>query len=255
MTTWVRFQHRETTAFGSLHGDEIRLHEGDLFNQPVPTGETLQLEQVQLLTPVEPSKMVAMVNNFHALVNKLGLEAPQEPLYFLKANSSFHPGGLPIKRPQGYEGKIIFEGELGLVIGKTCSRVSVEEAPDYLFGCTCINDVTAFDILGRDPQFAQWARCKAADTFGVMGPAVVTGVNPDQLAVRALLNDQERQNYPISDMVFTPAQLISAISQDMTLLAGDVIACGTSVGVGQLRPGDRITIDIAGVGQLTNSME
>jgi 2-keto-4-pentenoate hydratase/2-oxohepta-3-ene-1,7-dioic acid hydratase in catechol pathway len=255
MSKWVRFKHRDVTAFGKLVGDQILVHEGNMFEQPSATGEQVALGDVELLTPVEPTKMVAMVNNFHALLDKLQMPVPKEPLYFFKANSSFLADGKTIKRPLGYDGKIIFEGELGLVIGKTCRNVSVSEAEDYLFGCTCVNDVTSFEILNRDPQFAQWTRCKAADTFGVMGPVVATGLDVGQLTIRAVLNDQERQNYPITDMIFTPAELISAISHDMTLLPGDVIACGTSVGVGTMRPGDRITIEIEGVCSLSNPFE
>ena len=107
----------------------------------------------------------------------------------------------------------------------------------YIFGYTCVNDVTAAEILNKDPGFAQWTRAKSFDTFGVFGPVIATDVDPNLLVVRTLLNDQERQNYPVSDAIFGPAALVSLISRDMTLEAGDVIACGTSVGVGSMKPG------------------
>lgn len=253
MSKWARFRTGDKVAFGQVEADQIAIYEGDMFANPAATGVTVALADVELMTPCEPSKMVAMVNNFHALLGKLEMETPEEPLYFFKANSSFWPVDKPIRRPKAYAGRIIFEGELGLVIGKECRDVSEAEALDYLFGVTCINDVTSFEILHRDPSFQQWTRCKAADTFGVMGPVITTGLNPDELVVKATLNgDSERQNYPISDMVFNTAKLISKISEDMTLLPGDVIACGTSVGVGALRDGNEIKIEIEGVGALVN---
>ena len=255
MTKWARFSDSDGVRFGKVEGDEIAVFEGDMFADPSDTGVRLALADVELLTPVEPSKMVALANNYHALLQKTGGSVPEEPLYFFKANSSFHPTGKPIRRPKGYDGKIIFEGELGLVIGKECQDVAEEEALEYLFGCTCINDVTSVELLNKDPSFQQWTRCKAADTFGVMGPVVATDLDPGSLTVRAVLDDSERQNYPVSDMVFTPAALISRISHDMRLLPGDVIACGTNVGVGSLRPGNTITIEIEGVGALVNTFE
>ena len=256
MARWARYRHDGAVHFGTVEDDGgIREHEGDLFAGPRPTGRTVALAEVELLTPVVPGKMVALWNNFHALIEKTGADVPPEPLYFFKANSSFHPTGKPIRRPRAYAGRIIFEGELGLVIGRECRDVEPGDAMDFLFGVTCVNDVTSIEILGRQEGVQQWTRCKAADTFGVLGPFVATGLDPSALTVRAVLNGQERQNYPVSDMVFTPAELISAISKDMTLLPGDVISCGTNVGVGALRDGDTIEIAIDGVGTLVNTFQ
>ncbi len=255
MAQWLRFAYRGSSGFGLLEGDEVLEHEGDLFDQPRATGRRLPLAEVELLTPVTPQKMVALANNFHALIAKLGLGVPAEPLYFLKSPSSFHPHGQPIRRPPGYEGKVVFEGELGLVIGRTCRNESPEQAASALFGCTCVNDVTAIAWLNCDPSFAQWTRAKAPDTFGVFGPVVATGLDPAALQVRTRVDGTERQNYPLSDMVFTPAELVSHISRAMTLLPGDVIACGTSVGVGSLKPGALVEVEIDGVGTLANRFE
>lgn len=256
MARWARYRHDGAVRFGTLDdAGTIREHEGDLFRDPRPTARSVALEDVELLTPVVPSKMVALWNNFHGLIEKTGAAVPPEPLYFFKANSSFHPAGKPIRRPKAYSGRIIFEGELGLVIGRECRDVEPAQAMDHLFGVTCVNDVTAIEILGRQEGVQQWTRCKAADTFGVMGPVVATGLDPDSLTVRAVLNGQERQNYPLTDMVFPAAELISAISRDMTLLPGDVISCGTNVGVGALRDGDVIEICIDGVGTLGNTFQ
>jgi 2-keto-4-pentenoate hydratase/2-oxohepta-3-ene-1,7-dioic acid hydratase in catechol pathway len=256
MARWARYQHAGGVHFGTLDEDGTLLeHSGDLFADPTPTGRRVALADVELLTPVDPSKMVALWNNFHGLITKTKSEVPPEPLYFFKSNSSFHPTGKPIRRPKAYAGRIIFEGEMGLVIGRECRDVEPEQAMEHLFGVTCVNDVTSIEILGKQAGVQQWTRCKAADTFGVMGPVVATGLDPSSLSVRAELNGQERQNYPITDMVFPVAELISSISKDMTLFPGDVISCGTNVGAGALRDGDVIAISIDGVGTLSNTFE
>lgn len=255
MPHWLRFAHQGATGFGLLEGDEVLVHEGDLFDSPRATGQRLALPGLDVLTPVEPRKMVAMANNFHALIDKLGLNVPAEPLYFLKSQTSFHPHDKPIRRPDGYDGKIVFEGELGLVIGRECRNETPEQAAGALFGCTCINDVTAIGWLNCDPAFAQWTRAKAPDTFGVFGPVIATGLDPARLRVQTRVDGTQRQDYPISDMVFTPAELVSHVSRAMTLLPGDIIACGTSVGVGSLKPGARVEVEIEGVGVLANTLQ
>jgi 2-keto-4-pentenoate hydratase/2-oxohepta-3-ene-1,7-dioic acid hydratase in catechol pathway len=133
--------------------------------------------------------------------------------------------------------------------------VDERDAASYIFGYTCVNDVTAIDILNQDTGFKQWTRAKGFDTFGVFGPAIATDLDPAKLSVRTILNDQERQNYLVADAIFSPAQLISLISREMTLEVGDVIACGTSIGVGTMKPGSTVSIVIDGIGTLTNRFE
>jgi len=255
MTRWIRFEYEARAQFGTLEAETIRIYDGDLFASPRATGVSVPLAAVKLLTPCEPTKMVAMWNNYRALAEKLGQSIPPEPLWFLKANSSFHPGGQPIRVPASYSGKVIYEGELGIVIGKRTSRVSEAAAPAHIFGYTCINDVTAVELLKKDPTFDQWTRSKSFDTFGVFGPVIATELDPMTLSVRLVLNGQERQNYPVSDIVFPPARLVSLISQDLTLEPGDVIACGTSVGVGSMKPGSDVVVSIEGIGELCNRFE
>lgn len=226
-----------------------------MFEQPRATSQKLALSSVKLLTPTVPTTMIAMTNNSHALAAKLNQGIPKEPLYFVKTSNSFLAGNEVIRSPKSFDGKVVFEGELGVVIGKQAAGVSETEAPGYVFGYTCINDVTAAEIINRDPIFAQWSRAKNFDTFGVFGPVVATGLDPATLTVKAVLNGQERQNYPLSDMIFSPAQLVSHISRDTTLYPGDVICCGTSVGVGSMKPGSTIEITIDGIGTLKNRFE
>lgn len=259
MASWARFEHQGSHGFGRVEGlvEEtgalIAIHTGSMF-EGADTGQTVAVADVRLLAPVLPGKIVALWNNFHELSAKLGTAVPTEPLYFLKATSSLLDPHGTIQVPLGYAGKVVFEGELGVVIGQTCRGISEAEAAHMIFGYTCVNDVTAQDILNSDPSFAQWARCKSFDTFGPCGPAVVTGLDPVQLRVRTVLNGQERQNYPVSDMILQPARIVSLLSREMTLYPGDMIACGTSVGVGSMRPGATVEVSINGIGTLRNQM-
>ncbi|QJR16853.1 fumarylacetoacetate hydrolase family protein [Usitatibacter palustris] len=255
MTHWVRFRNEAGVGFGRLEGDRIAVCKGDMFASPADTGDSVPLASVKLLTPTVPTKMLALWNNFRALAEKLNQAIPPEPLYLLKAPNSFLAPGEVIRKPASYDGKVVYEGELGIVIGKRCSAVSEADAPGFIFGYTCINDVTAAEIIQKDPTFAQWVRSKSFDTFGVFGPAVVTGLDPAKLSVKLVLNGQERQNYPVSDMIFGPAAIVSRISQDMTLEPGDVICCGTSVGVGSMKPGSDVAVTIDGIGTLANRYE
>ena len=251
---WVRFAVGDSVGFGTLEAGSIRVYEGSLFEGALPTDRLHSLSTVRLLMPVEPTKIIALWNNFYALGDKLGLPVPAEPLYLIKSpNSYLGPGGI-IRNPRS-GGKVVFEGEMGIVIGKTCQMIPESLALDYVFGYTCANDVTRADILHRDASFAQWARAKGFDTFCPFGPSVTTGLNPATLVVKTILDGDIRQDYPISDMRFSVAQLVSLISQDMTLHPGDIILCGTSVGVGSMKPGSTIDVEIAGIGKLSNRFE
>ena len=263
MTLWLRYGYGNGTGFGTLEpgtsGGIIHVHAGDMFDAPAPTGQTLRLDEVKLLAPCVPAKMPALWNNFYARAAKEGIPLPADPLYFLKGNNSFCAHGDVIKKPAHFNGKVVFEGELGVVIGRRMTNVSETDAAAHIFGYTCINDVTAADILRMDKTFEQWVRAKSFDTFCPIGPVIVTGIDPAQLSVKSILIvdgvEQERQNYPVADMIFPPLKLASLISRDMTLEPGDIIACGTSVGAGAMKPGQVIRIEITGVGTLENRYE
>lgn len=255
MARWVRFEVDGQAGFGTLDGDTITVHEGDMFAGSKPAGRQLELAEVRLLAPCAPSKMICLWNNFRALAAKLNAAVPVAPLYLLKPSTSFIGPGQAIRRPPSYAGKIVYEGELGIVIGKRLGNASESEAAAGIFGYTCVNDVTAADIITADPAFPQWTRAKGFDTFGCFGPAIATGLDASVLSVRTLLNGAERQNYPLNDMVFPPAKLVSLLSADMTLLPGDVIACGTSVGVGVMKDASNVVeVVIDGIGTLSNTL-
>jgi 2-keto-4-pentenoate hydratase/2-oxohepta-3-ene-1,7-dioic acid hydratase in catechol pathway len=248
---WIRYELDGRVGFGTLAGDVVHEYRGDMFGACEPTGRTFALSAARLLAPTQPSKVIALWNNFGELRAKLNLALPQEPLYLLKSPNSFAAPGDGIRPPRG-GGKVVFEGELGIVIGKPCSAVPEERALEHVFGYTCANDVTAADVLFRDASFGQWTRAKGMDGYCPMGPGVATGLDPATLSVRTLLDGQQRQHYPISDMTFPVQQLVSMISFDMTLQAGDVILCGTSVGVGSMKPGSLVEVEIEGIGRLAN---
>jgi len=251
---WIRFLHEGVVRIGLLEGADIQLCEGDLFAGAQPTGRGVRLGDVKLLRPVEPGKVIALYNNFRPWLEKLGLSVPAEPLYVLKApNSYLDPGGV-IRRPLS-DTRVIFEGELGIVIGRSCSNVAEDQALSHVFGYTCANDVTAVDVLTRDPSFPQWTRAKGFDGFCPFGPAIATDLDPHKLVLRSTLNGSLRQQFTMSDMLFAPEQLVSRLSRDMTLNPGDVILCGTSVGVGVMKPGSTIEIEIEGIGRLSNRFE
>ena len=253
MAKWVSFMHQGRPGFGQLQGEHIAVHEGDLFAGAQANGAYLALAQVQVDLPCRPSKLIALWNNYHAQAVKQGLAIPGEPLYFIKAASSYLAHGQTVFSPASYQGRVVFEGELGVVVGKTCKNLGEEQAAEAIFGYICLNDITALDLLTRDASFAQWTRAKSFDGFGAFGPVIATGLDWRELTVRTLVNGRERQNYPCSDMIFSPPQIVAALSRDMTLLPGDVIACGTSVGVMPMKPGTVVDVVIAGVGTLSNS--
>ena len=249
---WMRFRHHGAEAFGLLDGEEVQVHDGDLFAEPRATGERVGVGGVEWLAPCRPSKVIGLWNNFRAAALKNNWPQPADPLYFLKAPSSITAHESTIDLPAGYDGRVAYEGELAVVIGKPTRSVSVADAARHIFGYTCANDVTAMALLHRDPSFPQWARAKSFDGFGALGPVIETRFDVGAAQLRTTVSGRERQNYPLADMFFTPAELVSRLSHDMTLLPGDVILCGTSLGVLPMKPGSVVEVAINGIGLLRN---
>lgn len=250
---YLRFTHDGATSFGVLaEGGVIRIMEGNMFDRPALTGKTIPLDQVRLLPPTDTNTMVALWNNSTQQIVKLGRETPREALWFMKPASSFATHGDAIVYPTGQTTRVVLEGELGIVIGRTCRSVRPDEAASCIFGYTLINDVTAQDMVGRDPSFPQYTRAKGFDTFGLFGPVVETEIDPMTLRIQSFLNGRECQNYPVSDLVFSPHKIVEEISRTMTLRAGNIIACGTSLGVEAMQAGDTVEIRIDGIGTMVN---
>lgn len=249
---WVRFLHDGEPCFGRIDGDQVRRHRGDLFGANEETGEVFALAGLSWLPPCAPGKVIALWNNFRALADKNGWTPPAEPLWFLKSPGSVTGPHQPIPAPPAEVGRVTYEGELAIVIGRRARAVKPEDAASHVFGYTCGNDVTALEVLNRDPGFVQWTRAKSFDGFCPLGPSIETAFDPTGAHVLTRVGGRERQNYPLADMFFGPLELVSRISQDLTLEPGDVILCGTSLGVLPMKPGTMVEVEIAGIGTLAN---
>lgn len=250
---WLRFMHQGNAVFGTLASDCVHLHHGDMFGASAASGDTVALAGLEWLAPCTPGKVVGLWNNFRAAAEKNGWAEPAEPLYFLKSPASVIGHLQPIPVPASYDGRVVYEGELAVVIGRRARAVSVADAHLHIFGYSCANDVTALELLQRDPTFPQWTRAKSFDGFGALGPVIDTDFDPAGAQLRTLVGGRERQNYALADMFFSPVELVSRISHDMTLEPGDVILCGTSLGVLPMKPGTTVEVAIDGLGTLSNT--
>ena len=254
MANWVRFIHENNCHFGNQNGDVIELYTGDMFANPSKTSTTISVSDVEFLNPCVPSKMIALWNNYKTLAKEKGLSKPNNPLYLNKAVSAIIEPGQNIERPKFYDEAIFYEGELGIVIGSECKNIERDSSKDYILGYTCINDVTAMDLVKKDPTFDQWTRSKSFDTFGIFGPTIVTDIDPMNLRITSKLNGEVVQDYNTSDMFFNVFEIVSFLSKDMTLFPGDIIACGTNSGLGPMNEGDAIQVSVEGIGALTNKL-
>ena len=257
MEKWSRFNHNGDIKFGKLSSDNmtVTVCNGDMFEAATETNEVLAVNDIKMLSPCKPSKMIALWNNYKALADEKGLSYPDRPLYIFKSPTSFAGPNDHIEHPTNYDGDVFFEGELGIVIGSTVKDLdNTSDAKNAIFGYTCINDVTAFGLLKNDPNFDQWTRCKGFDNFGVFGPCISTGLESKDLKIKTIINDSDvKQDYPVSDMMFTTEEIVMYLSQNMTLYAGDVICVGTSLGLGPMEKGSKVTIEIDSIGSLTNT--
>jgi 2-keto-4-pentenoate hydratase/2-oxohepta-3-ene-1,7-dioic acid hydratase in catechol pathway len=255
MTSWVRYNKDGQIGLGILDGETIAVCDNELFADTETSGASVALAEVQLLAPFTPNSILALWNNFHERAEAEGQTIPETPLYFMKPVTSVIGPGETIFRPRGHSGRVIFEAELGIVIGKPCRGVSSEQADDYIFGYTCVNDVTAIEFLFADKAFQQWTRSKGFDTFTPIGPCINTDIDPAGLRVKAIQGEETRQDYPVSDMIYSPQQIVAMLSEYQSLVPGDLICCGTSVGARTMKPGTQIEIAIPGIGSLVNSFD
>ncbi len=216
------------------------------------TGESLALDEVRLLAPVIPSKVVCVGRNYLDHATELGSEMPAEPLLFLKPSTAVIGPYEPIRYPSELTEEVHYEGELAIVMGRLISQVTPEQARDGIYGFTCANDVTARDLQRREDQ---WTRAKGFDTFCPLGPAIATDVDPFDLRMRTYVDDDLKQETSTADMAFDVLQLVAYISDVMTLVPGDVVLTGTPAGVGPLAPGQRVRVEIDGIGVLENPVE
>lgn len=246
VTTYVRYEAQGQIAYGILAGEVIEELSGDLFANPTKTGRRIKLPDARLLAPVEPRKVIAVGLNYKS---HLGNREPAPyPGLFAKYPTSIVGPGANIVIPSDAK-NVHYEGELVVVIGRRASHVSEADAPQYVFGVTAGNDVSERDWQSAD---LQWFRAKATDTFGPIGPAVVTGLNYNDVLLETLLNGEVVQSQRTSDLLFNVAAIVSYVSRYVTLEPGDLIFTGTPGTTRAFKAGDVVEVRIEGVGTLRN---
>lgn len=248
---FLRFQTMEGKKWGILDGEKVLEIEwkSGMGKKYHLAGPEYAKSEIRLLAPCTPSKVLGIGLNYRSHADELGLEPPSSPIVFIKPSTAVIGPGAEIVLP-AQSRRVDYEAELGVVIGKKGRNISVEEAPDYIWGYTCANDVTARDLQPKD---GQWTYSKSFDTFAPIGPWIETEIeDPYALEVLGLLDDREVQRGSVSDLIFSIEDLIAYISSCMTLLPGDVIMTGTPSGIGRLGNGESFTVKIEGIGELTN---
>ncbi|MGD0951109.1 MAG: fumarylacetoacetate hydrolase family protein [Methanotrichaceae archaeon] len=231
---------------GQVRGGSLSLED----NRIVSGGEVLAMEDVELLAPCCPSKIVCVGLNYVEHAKELKMKLPEEPVLFLKPPSAVIGPGTEIVVPKSSD-RVDYEGELGVVIGKRCKAIAADEAKKHILGYTCFNDVTARDLQQKD---GQWTRAKSFDTFAPFGPWIAC-IDPSDADIKTRVNGQIRQSSNTADLIFGVPSLIEFISNVMTLEPGDVIATGTPPGVGRLEKGDVVEVEIEGIGVLKNRVK
>lgn len=247
-THYVRYEHDGTTSFGVLMGETVHEVLGDIFSDYERTGETVPLDDVRLLAPVEPGKVIAVGLNYGSHLGQA--PEPEYPGLFTKYPSSIVGPDEAIVRPPDSE-NLHYEAEMVVVIGATAKNVSESEAASYVFGVTAGNDVSERDWQRED---LQWFRAKASDTFGPIGPVLVRGLDYGNLELEGRVNGEVRQSSNTSDLIFDVPAIVSYLSRYVTLEPGDVIFTGTPGTTRAMEPGDVVEIELEGVGVLRNTV-
>ena len=244
----VRYQKDTETHFGYLDGDRVGPISGDIFGDFVRHRRKMPLAEVALLAPVEPSKIVGVENNFVDRLREMGLPTPDLPRIYLRPPSAVVGPGEAICLPPQSQ-KVEYAAELAVVIGKRARRVTPDEALQFVRGYTCANDVTARDLVELD---GVRARAKSFDATCPLGPNITTGLDPTELLITCKVNGETKQMSSTHDMLFNVPQVVAFVSSIMTLLPGDVLLMGTPAGAGVLADGDRVEVEIEGIGKLSN---
>jgi len=245
------FKYNDKIFYAVLEEDVLYPIRGSVFRKFKLEKESIPLGKVTLLPPVTPSKIIAVGANYRNHAQEMGHRVPEEPLIFLKPPSAVVGPNDLIIYPRMSK-RVDYEGELAFIIRKKAHFLDdTEEVDDYILGYTCFNDVTARDLQEKDVQFT---RGKSFDTFAAVGPCIATDVDPSQLRLKTFVNGKLRQSATTRNFVFSVPFLIRFISQIMTLYPGDIITTGTPAGVGPLKPGDRVDVQIEGIGTLSNTV-
>ncbi|NBX70481.1 MAG: FAA hydrolase family protein [Actinobacteria bacterium] len=244
----VMIPNTETPVYGVLEGTQVALFRGLPWGDPEFVGVAVELDELKVLAPTIPSKIICVGKNYAEHAAEMNSSVPDEPVIFLKPNTTVIGDEDSIVLPDQSD-EVHYEAELAVVIGAVAKDVPVERAGEVIFGYTCANDVTARDLQAKDKQ---WTRAKSFDTFCPLGPWIETELDPATLAISCEVNDEVKQSSNTKEMIRGVHEMVSWISQIMTLIPGDVILTGTPAGVGPIVAGDSVSVTIQGIGTLTN---
>ena len=246
---YVRFEAKSGIKYGVLDGKNIRIIEGSVFSSEYSiTDKKIALDEAKLLAPCEPGQVICVGLNYKDHADEVGFTLPEKPLIFLKSSKSLnHPDGM-IKYPSETN-QIEFEGELAVVIKKEAKNISAADAYDYILGYTCANDITARDIQRSE---SQWMRSKSYDTFMPLGPCISTDIDPNSVRIRSYLNGEKKQDCSTAMFIHNVPTIVEFVTRVITLCPGDVILTGSPQGTSPMQVGDRIKIEIEGIGELSN---
>lgn len=245
---YARFMKEDKIFYGVVEDKKVKIIKGNIFDDYEITDEQFDIDQIKLLAPCCPSKIVAVGINYKAHASEMNHDLPEDPVIFMKPSTAVIGPEENIILPE-ISHRVDYEAELALIIGKTAKNVEAEDAYKYIFGATCLNDVTARDLQKKD---GQWTRAKSFDTFAPFGPFIVTDVDYNNVGIELVLNGEVKQKSNTSYYITNVYQIVSYISKIMTLLPGDVIATGTPSGVGPLAKGDVVEVRLEGIGVLRN---
>lgn len=247
----IRFKDKQNKELlGQIIDDKIKIIEGDIFSDFTVTNKEVAAEDITLLPPTEPSKVVCIGLNYVDHAKEVNLELPKEPLIFLKPNTTVIATEDEVIYPE-QTNQVEYEAELAIVIGKETKNISENEAKDAIFGYTIANDVTARDLQFSD---GQWTRGKSFDTFCPVGPGIVRDIDAGNLDITLHVNDELKQSSNTKNLIFNVEYIVSYVSKVMTLLPGDIIITGTPAGIGAVNPGDEMVVRIEGIGELSNKI-
>ena len=246
----IRFYYNKKISWGVLKGEYILFLKNNPFGVLRFAKSKVLLSKVKILVPARPSKIVLVGLNYKDHAKELGMKIPKEPIIFLKPPTAIIAHKQSIIYPKEVK-HLDYEAELALVIKRKVRNLAPDEVSKYILGYTCFNDVTARDLQRRD---VQWTRAKSFDTFAPCGPWLETSLNPDNLRIASYLNGKLRQNSSTKNFIFSVYELVSFISKIMTLFAGDIISTGTPSGIGPMKVGDSIEVEIEGIGKLRNTV-
>jgi 2-keto-4-pentenoate hydratase/2-oxohepta-3-ene-1,7-dioic acid hydratase in catechol pathway len=246
---YARFEYRGKSHYGIVEGDEIRGLQGSMLEDNEETGVRYPAKDVRLLSPITPTKIVCIGQNYLEHIKEIGATPPREPLFFLKPPSSLIGPGEAIVYPRNAT-RVDYEGELAIVIKRRMKDIPESEAKEYVLGYSCFNDVTERDLVGKNPFNLTIA--KGFDTFSCFGPYIATDIDPDNVQVWTYLNGELKQNDNTRNCVFRVPRLLSYLSQCLTLFPGDIVSTGTPKGIAPMHPGDLVEVEVEGIGRLAN---